>query len=232
MENTSPYLINSFCFFVGEFFITFDKEILSKKAFLYFEEKFINEKTNIIRYIWELPENIFLGDFSEYIKKKYAKEGVSLDNEINKIKTNTIGSVIYRFGSDEDNSLGCYVHDSKVNNGEKICSIMRKYLFEICFNIQSDIKNAQLFMNYMLASFDHNIGFHSAEWAIKMESLYKTLGENNLKKYWQNNHEKIKIYCRSISPETIIFTSNYSATYKDDLEIVIQELDKNLLKGK
>lgn len=204
------------------------REILSHKAFTFFEEQFINKGKNFLKEVRDMSEGILLGDFSEFISNKFKKEDKSLEDEINKIKTNIVGGLIYRFGSEEAESLASYIYKAD-SPDTKIYNIMRDYLFDVCFNIDLDISNSQLFMNYVLSSFNHDIARHTREWRPSVVSLSKTLGKDSLKKYWMNNHEKIKEYCRKLPADTKVFTSNYWVSYKEDLEDAFNELDKNLL---
>lgn len=206
------------------------REMLSRKAFLFFRNNFIDKGVNFIQEINDMPDSLLLGDFSASISEIFKKEKRSLDNEINKTKTNIIGGLIYRFSSEENQSLALYTSDA--DSKIKICDIARDYLFDICFNIKLNIKNSELFINYILAAFDHYMGHRGGEWKPNADSLYKTLCEERLKKYWTENHEQIKTHIRSLSGDTKVFTSNYSASYKDDLESTFSELDKKLLVQK
>jgi len=55
------------------------------------------------------------------------------------------------------------------------------------------------------------------------------IGQDSLKKYWMDNHEKIKEFCRKLPKDTKVFTSNYWTSYGEDLENAFDELDKKLL---
>ncbi|EKE11013.1 MAG: hypothetical protein ACD_15C00154G0001, partial [uncultured bacterium] len=206
------------------------RELLSNKAFSFFKEQFINKGKNFLKEIKSIPDNVLLGDFSEFISNKFKKEDKSIEDEINKIKTNIISSLIYRFGSEEPGSFAGYVYI--INNPDvKIYNIMRNYLFDTCFNVDLDISNSQLFINYVLSAFSHDIARHTREWRPSVVSLSKTLGEDILKNYWRDNHEKIKEYCRKLPKDTRVFTSNYWVSYEDDLEDTFKELDKKLLNA-
>lgn len=203
------------------------RKILSCKAFYFFYNSIIIKKINFLREIENMPDNLLLGDFSEFISAKFKKEHKNLSDEIDKTKTNIKAGLIYRFSSEENQSLGVY--DCDLNTEKKIYDIMRDYLFGICFNIKLDVKNSELFMDYMLASFRHDIGRHGGDWSPSVTELYKILGEDRLRAYWIENNEKIKAHIHSLLEDKKVFTSNYWVSYRDDMENMLKELDDVLI---
>ena len=59
-------------------------------------------------------------------------------------------------------------------------------------DVDADVKNAQRFVNYMLASLSHNYGRKGYEFIPKLEDYQSWLGIDELQGYWKINHEKIK----------------------------------------
>ncbi len=203
-------------------------EALSRKAFLFFHKRIISEKKNFLRDIADMDEALLLGDFSEAIWKKFEEKKDGLEEEVAKIKNSLASALLFRFARDEERSMGKYLFDDT----KKISEVMREYLLEICFNVDADMRNAELFLNFALASFgDESTGFQ--EWVPDVSLLEKTLGPDRLRSYWLERGEVIKKCGRSLalaSPDKKVVTYNYVATYRKDMEKLFEKLDERFLK--
>ncbi len=200
---------------------------LSQKLFLRFKERYISPKRNLVQDIESLSEKELLGDFSEFITKEFRDKGQDIDAELAKIRDSLIGHIIGQLASQKADALGRY-DEAGANDGNGIAKSMRSYIFDACFDVDTDTENARRFVNYMLASLSHSYERKGHEFIPKLSDFQSWLGDVELEAYWRKNHEKIKKYCRSLSLETQVFTYNYVANYRDDLEDLFVELDKLL----
>ena len=128
--------------------------------------------------------------------------------------------------------MGMYFFDPASPNPKKISEIMRDYLLDICFNLDKDARNAELFINFALASFENDSTMFR-EWVPNIPFLEKAFGSDRLRDYWRENGERIKIHGREIlsgAPEKKVVTSNYIATYREYMEELFGKLDE-FMKG-
>lgn len=201
-------------------------EVLSRKAFLFFHRNLIQKKKNFLRDIADMDESLLFGDFSEAIRKTFTEKGKSYDEEMEKIKNGLAVALVYRFARDEENSMGLYLFDT--SSSETIAEIMRGYLFDVCFDVDADARNAELFINFALASFeDETTTFR--EWVPNISFLEKVFGSDRLRNYWRKYGESVKESGRKILsgvPDKKVVTYNYTATYKDDMEKFFEKLDE------
>ena len=200
---------------------------MSQGFFSEFKERYINPKKNLIEDIEGLSQESLLGDFGDFIRKEFESKGQNLDDEIAKIRDSLIGHIIGQLSSQKPDALGQY--DEKGSEDAKGISMsVRQYIFGTCFDVDANVKNAQRFVNYMLASLSHNYGRKGYEFIPKLEDYQSWLGDE-LCEYWRKNHKIIKSHCRGLSRDTQVFTYNYVARYQDDLEDLFTELDRQLV---
>lgn len=201
-------------------------EFFSQKVFSFFRENYIDKDINFLKEVHEMEPSILLGDFSEAISEQFISQKSSLSDEILKMKSSVVASLLYRFSQDGPKLMGC--HNDADNPGKKIYETMREYLFENCFNIEKDVSNAVYFINYAFTSYVDVVS-RSQRWKPSASALEKVFGAQELKSYWQKNHKKITEYCSALPADTQVFTYNYGVVYKNDLGDLLMELDTKLL---
>ena len=203
--------------------------VLSQRIFSAFVEMVIKKKLNIFNEISNFTEHDLFGDFSAPIRKAFKSKDASVDDEIKRIKTSFAGYFIYQFGGREPGSCGAHDVSGDVDNGG-ISQEMRKYLFDVCFNIDLEKENAKYFVDHMLANFSWVHGIRGTKYAPLLSDFVKSLGGELLKEYWIRNGDFIKKYSKGFPQDTKIITYNYWLTYASDLDILFKELDKLALE--
>jgi hypothetical protein len=198
------------------------KNTMYTKIFCFFYTHYINTKVNFLREIDEMDQNLLLGDFSKSITQKFESDNNGgIVAEVGKMKSSIISYILIWLSRDDSPTA---VYKVTLDNGADAKEAMRDYLFDVCFNLQTDPDNACLFMNLVLISLE-NKGYSSEGYRVHFESLNVMLGADRLKNYWNSNHETIKKHLRSLSEDTMIYTYNYWFSYEEKLEEVFGNLD-------
>ncbi len=180
-------------------------------------------KQNMFKVIENLSDKELLGDFSGFIKTAFKNKKMEVDEEIQRIKNSVSARLIYQFAGDQQS----YDAEGTADGGE-VAKKMREYLFEICFNIDTDRENARYFIQYLLSTFEWTHEISGTEYKPLLERYTRFLGEEKLRTYWKKNATTIKKYLYSLDGSTRVHTYNYIAIYKDDLKPLFEELNKLL----
>lgn len=194
---------------------------ISQKVFKMFKEQYIDKGKNIFSEIEQLTFNQLTGKYSEYYHE--------LQNDSNKeifiSKNSIINFMIYQLGNTIiDHGIGCGYYDIKgTNDNNGINEQMNRYLFDICFNPDSSSESYIYFIDYLLMNLQqYRDDGDNLEYISNLEGFKKVLKVEQLSAYWKEHGELIK---QQDFGERKIYTRNYTATYRDDLEHVFKTLD-------
>ena len=111
-------------------------------------------------------------------------------------------------------------------NNQEIQLKMNEYLFETCFNPVISTKNYEYFADYLLMNLSSVYGSqYEREWQPNEQEFTKVLKKEKLIEYWRKNGDRIK-RLDLCSRDKTIYTGNYQATYKNDLQDIYVVLDK------
>ncbi|NTW30066.1 MAG: hypothetical protein HGA33_02225 [Candidatus Moranbacteria bacterium] len=203
---------------------------MSQMFFTEFKSRYIDSGKNFFAVVENLAEAELFGDFSEAIRKAFVEKGMSADEELARIRVSIAGHLVWQLASGSSETAGFHDPEGTADGGG-ISQAVRQYLFDVCFDVDSTTgsaeKNARLFVNYMLAGFEHDYSNSSRDdyWAPMAKKYAEILGEEELTKYWAKNRERIRKMSQKWNPETKVHTYNYIAIYRDDLEPLFKELD-------
>ena len=196
---------------------------MSQKLFEVFKKRYIDAGKNFLEEIEDLSKDILLGDFGEFITKAFQEKGQDVEDELKKIRSSATGHLIWQFAGISPESVG-HRDTTGVSDSAGIAAQMRGYMFGICFDISVNPKNAERFVNYLLTAFRSVYSAGGSEWVPKADEFKRVLGDE-LSGYWNANGDKIKKRCRNLPSGTVVWTYNYRASYREDLEDLFDELD-------
>ena len=206
---------------------------LSQRLFAEFKSQYIETEKNFLEDIKNLNEAELLGDFIEPIRKAFEEKGQDIDEELKRIRVSLAGHLIWQLASIDQEAAG-NIKVEEAANALTISDETRKYLFKTCFAVDSesgdDIGNAKRFVDYLLAGFEHSFENRKRDnyWSPVWKKYVSILGEDKLSEYWKSYGEKVKEYCQNLPNDNKVYTYNYVAIYREDLEQLFTELDKNL----
>ncbi|MEA3272961.1 MAG: P-loop NTPase fold protein [Patescibacteria group bacterium] len=216
--------------------------MISQKVFEIFDEDFIQKKKNIFEEFENVEEGFF-GEFGDKIKKDFDKKKKEAKTELEEIKADWklelerlknryVGFAIFQLSNTRGytGEIYCGYYDRKSDKdwggiGEE----MQEYLFDFCFNIRKEKKNAIRFIDFLLTRMEEKHEIRKSEYVPKLDDYKNILDMHKLAKYWHENEKEIKNISNSKKYEgKKIYTFNYIASYKEHLELLLDELDKLL----
>lgn len=195
---------------------------ISWDIFKLFKNEFIEKNLNFIDEIYNLSNIELFGTESKY---KYAEKYLE-QNELKKIiqktKLSITSFLAYQLSNniiDAGVGIGFYNDlDDGINIREKI----NRYLFDVCFDTDAE-KNIGYFLDYILAHLE--LDHISNKFVPSIKNYERIFIRERLLDYWINNKMKIKEYFNNLWEDRIIYTNNYSASYKEDLPTVFNLLN-------
>ena len=105
---------------------------------------------------------------------------------------------------------------------------MNEYMFKTCFNPEINEENAIHFLDHCLAhlssTFFSDISTDKTEYVATPESLSGSLDRFEMANYWRKYRQAI-LSMDLESRNRSVYTSNYIASYKEDLPSVFRALD-------
>jgi len=202
---------------------------ISQKVFKIFEVQYIKKNKNIFDLIEKLSLSDLAGKYFDFVNKKTASGEVkNLEEHIGSLKSRIKSFITYQLGNSLVSlGVGCGYYDSTGKEDKKgIRAQINKYLFEICFNPTINRKNYEHFVDYLLINFASVFAVENGRGYIPhLDEFTKVLEREKLSDYWKNNSTAIKAL-KLTERNKIIYQDNYSASYKEDLPKVFDELDK------
>lgn len=208
-----------------------EMRIISQKAFQIFKEQYINKKKNIFDLIDSLTLEKLAGQYKKIILEKIKKGEIENTKKIiSETKSKIKAFVVYQLGSQSiDFGVACGFYDpSGRADKHTIATKINEYLFEVCFypgKSKDNHKNYEHFLDYLLINFSSIFeSVKGRKYIPSINEFTKVLDEEKIYKYWKNNSSLIK----SLNFEKknkIIYASNYTTSYKEDLLEVYKVLD-------
>lgn len=205
---------------------------LSQRVFQHFRETYIDHDRNFLTDVDVTPDQDFFGNSESWLKSQSAEEGLDqLADQLLATRSGVKSFVLYQLANREGpngSGVGCGLYDESGNSDAGGISVkMNKYIFEVCFNPDSD-DNIFHFADYCLRSLSSSYfgaGHGENGYAATETSLAMGLDPVELKRYWTDFGQTIKE--RNLpTEERRVVTVNYEATYSGDLPQVFEVLDK------
>lgn len=206
---------------------------LSQKVFAEFKSRYIEPKRNFLAEIDKVPDEAFLGSSEAYFKEQEecsdTSKQFSLEDQIAVKRSSLKVFVIYQLSNSTKPSgsgVGCGFYDEDgQGDSSGIAQLMNDYVFNVCFNPNICQENVFHFADHCLLNLDRSYGRDEVEYLPTQESLVGGLKLSEMAKYWREHRELIKSK-NLVDVERKIVTSNYFATYSEDLQKVFDVLDE------
>lgn len=209
---------------------------LSQNIFSIFKRTYIDKQRNFFAEVDDVSVEVFLGvAFMEKIEDALQEPLLSEENSLSRrvaITRNIIKVfVIYQLSNTNPpngSGVGCGYYDERESgdNGG-IAKLMNNYVFDVCFNPETDRENIFFFLDYCLSQLSSTFfsGSDDDAYIATREKLPGGLNPVAMGKYWAKYRELIR-GLQLNTRERCVFTSNYTAFYRDDLDGVFAVLDE------
>jgi hypothetical protein len=210
---------------------------LSQEVFALFKRTYIDSRRNFFAEVNDVAVEKLLGlAFSQKIDEASRDpQSESDDNTIARSVSSTrnvIKSfVIYQLSNSlppSGSGVGCGYYD-EVGSEDKsgIAKAMNDYVFNICFNPETNENNACLFLDHCLSHLTSPFytGRDEGSYIATKEGLSNGLDANKMGRYWYKHQE----YIRGLNLHTSnrkVFMPGYTAFYSEDLDSVFTILDQ------
>ncbi|WP_019910300.1 P-loop NTPase fold protein [Paenibacillus sp. HW567] len=199
---------------------------ISQFIFQIFKNRYIDKSINIFEEVMKLSTENICGNSYLYIKSKITDE--TLDSKIQGVKSRLLSFIIYQLGSTIYSSgIPCGFYDSEGDKDERgINKSVNNYLFDTCFNPEINKNGFDYFLYYLFLNFETTFGQFKNRVA-SLEGFSKVLDKDQIKNYWREHNESIKM--RQINWKDKPIISEYETLYVSNIEDTYEVLDGLLL---
>jgi hypothetical protein len=210
---------------------------ISQEVFALFKQTYINSRLNFLAEVSDTPVEDFLGKGSSQLAHQASRDGQSetdaalLIQRISLARSVVKSFVIYQLANrlpPDGSGVGCGFYDeSGTGDDGGIARLMNEYMFDVCFNPDIHEDNVLHFLDYCLMHLSRSFFSDRDEggyFASKSE-LSRGLDPNEIGKYLSKHRELIRRRAQ-LDGERQVVTTNYIASYRDDLDGVFAVLDK------
>lgn len=198
---------------------------LSQEVFALFKRTYIEPRRNFLAEVNELPAGAFLGVALS------GKSGAEIDRRISVARFVVKSFVVYQLSNPlppNGSGVGCgYYDESGGNDSGGIAKLMNDYLFGICFNPEISVSNVFLFLDHCLSHFSSGFlaGGDDGGFVATKADIPGGLDPKEVGSYWRKHREQIM--ARELhKSDRCVFTSRYTAFYRDDLNELFVVLDE------
>lgn len=203
---------------------------LSQEVFALFKRDYIEPQHNFFSEVEKTPDNAFLAGGQASSREKLKKSEISLAQRISMTRSDIKTFVIYQLSNclrPHGSGVGCGFYDERGDAcGGGIAKLMNEYVFEVCFNPDFDEDNILHFLDYCLSNLVHSyfVGEGNRGYIATKTGLVGGLDPKAMGRYWSLYRDLIRRW-EPQNQERHIITSNYTASYREDLEEVFDVLD-------
>ena len=201
---------------------------ISQLIFSIFDQRFIKTKINFISETQNLSLESILGQTFPLFEGLSEENKELLRKDSERIKNKIISFVFYQLtNSIISMGVGCGFYDlTGTENKKGINAAMENYLFDVCFDLDSNPKNAEVFVDYMMIHFSRAKSDH---FDISFENeVAPVIDPKRLSEFWVKNKDAIVEYLKGKNKN--IYTLNFDLSYEDDLKSLYDVLDELLKK--
>lgn len=209
---------------------------LSQRIFRDFETQYILPRRNLFELIDALTLEAFAGRYTDYVARSVAAGRIStieLNGTIERARTRLKAFITYQLANTLVSSgIGCGYYDRTGTQDQKgIAVAMNDYLFGICFEPGDENQGYKYFLDYLLIGFESTFGRSSGGDHIPtIEGFTKVLNRKRLAEYWTKHQNAIRAMKLNHTDKTV-YSANYIATYREDLQSVYDVLDQLVAAG-
>ncbi|PMR71724.1 KAP family NTPase [Halomonas heilongjiangensis] len=210
---------------------------LSQKVFALFKRTYIDSRRNFFAEVNDTSAESFLGEVSSKLDRQASSDDqfetsdASFAQLISSARSVVKSFVIYQLSNSlppQGSGIGCGHYDERgAGDGGGIAKLMNEYAFDVCFNPDLHEDNIIFFLDHCLSHLSN--GFFSGRdeegyFASKAE-LPGGLDPKEMGRYWSQHRDLIRQRVPLVE-ERCVVTTNYIASYRDDLDGVFAVLDE------
>ena len=210
---------------------------LSQEVFALFKRTYIDSQRNFLAEATSAPVEAFLGmafaqQIDEASRDPQPEHGdTAIAWRVAVARSIVKSFVIYQLSNSlppNGSGVGCgYYDENGVDDSGGIAKVMNDYVFGFCFNPEIHENNVLLFLDHCLSHLSSPFysGRDEDGFVATKAELPGGLDPKEMGRYWRQHRELI----RGRELHTIgrcVFTPNYTAFYRDDLEGVFAVLDE------
>ena len=204
---------------------------ISQVVFAKFKVDYIDRKVNFYSAVDAIPvENFDTAGLLIAQKDDPNTENAVL-NSIFASRSGVKGFVIYQLSNSKEadgSGVGCgYYDESGAEDNHDISRLMERYIFDFCFNPNIDENNAHHFLNHCLTNLTNSYfeGISGDGFVASKGGLIGHFDIESIAWYWREHGAFVRAKAEEI-PNRKVVTSNYIATYAEDLDGVFKVLDE------
>ncbi|MDK6078213.1 KAP family NTPase [Massilia varians] len=209
---------------------------LSQEIFALFKQTYIDVQRNFYAEVNDTPAEAFVGEatlkrLQSVLDGSQIEQASSLlDQGVAAARSTVKSFVIYQLSNSippNGSGVGCgYYDESGTADTGGISRVMNEYIFGVCFNPDINNENAYHFLDHCLAHLSNSFFSGGAEegYSATRADLPGGLDAGEMGRYWRQHRVQIRQLSQSVG-ERYVITSNYVASYREDLERVFTILD-------
>lgn len=210
---------------------------LSQEVFALFKRTYIDSQRNFLAEANNAPIKEFLGIAFANLIEEASRDPQSehgdnaIARRIASARSGVKSFVIYQLSNSlppNGSGVGCGHYDEDgVEEGGGIAKVMNDYVFGVCFNPHIHESNLSLFLDYCLSNLSSSFfsGRDEDGYVATKAGLPGGLDPKEMARYWRQHGEHIR--GRDLhTMERCVFTSNYIASYRANLDGVFAVLDE------
>lgn len=204
---------------------------LSQEVFSLFKANYIDAEENFFAAVDSTPSEDFLGEAKSNGDEASSTGDDSLNRRVLSARCDLKSFVIYQLINSalpHGQGVGCGYYDMVGKNDTGgIASLMNKYVFGFCFNPSVDEDNVFHFVDHCLANLSNSFftGSDEAGYVATKGGLLEGFAPKEMRQYWIQHRDLIRQKVKQVESR-FVFTSAYTASYKEDLDGVFSVLDE------
>jgi len=210
---------------------------LSQEVFALFKRTYIDQRQNFFSEVNNAPDEAVFGDAPSQFgtrasrEDKYEQGFISIVQRAAAARSVVKAFVIYQLSNalpPNGAGVGCgYYDECGIGDSGGIAKLMNEYVFHVCFNPVIHEDNVFYFLDHCLSHLISSFfsGRDQSGYIASKAQLPGGLDSMEMGRYWSQHREFIRQRAQQVE-ERYIFTSNYIASYREDLPGVFVELDK------
>lgn len=210
---------------------------LSQEVFALFKRTYIDSQRNFFAESDDTPVEAFLGKaFAEFLEEAslpplFEDGDNAIARSVASARSAVKSFVIYQLSNSfppNGSGVGCGHYDEEGSeDGRGIAKVMNDYVFRVCFNPDIHEANVLFFLDHCLSHLSSSFfsGRDEVGYVATKAELPGGLDPKEMGRYWQKHREHIRGH-QLHTTGRCVFTSNYTAFYRDDLDGVFTVLDE------
>lgn len=210
---------------------------LSQEVFAMFKRTYIDSQRNFLAEANQVPADEFLGvAFAKLgqqasLDPQSEHDDASIARRIASARTGVASFVISQLSNSlppNGSGVGCGHYDEEgAEDTRGIAELMNQYVFGTCFNPDVDENNVLLFLDHCLSHLSSSFYSGSGDkgYIANKAGIAGGLDPKAMGRYWLEHRKQIRGLVLRINSRCV-FTPNYIATYRDDLDGVFAVLDE------